>query len=150
SVVMHSPLSHRPQRAQDYHTATAVPAAAPLLLDSYCSPGRLGGTPRRMTPRIAIAMICTLILTPLAAGPGVVAAPHLGAPRFQAAPQLSAPASMAVDLTTGVVLFEDDADSALPPASTAKLLTALTALRVLSIEEQVTIVDADMVEEEFS
>lgn len=103
-----------------------------------------------MTPRIVIAMICTLILTPLASGPGVVAAPHLSAPRFQAAPQLSAPASMAVDLTTGVVLFEDDADSALPPASTAKLLTALTALRVLSIEEQVTIVDADMVEEEFS
>lgn len=70
--------------------------------------------------------------------------------RLQDEVAISAPAAIAVDLTTGVVLYERDADTSLPPASTAKLLTALTVRDILDLNEQVTIVEADLVAEEFS
>jgi D-alanyl-D-alanine carboxypeptidase (penicillin-binding protein 5/6) len=70
--------------------------------------------------------------------------------RHQIDVELGAPAAIAVNLSTGVVLFEREADMAVPPASTAKLLTALAARDLLALDEQVTIEESDLVPEEFS
>ena len=59
-------------------------------------------------------------------------------------------ASLAVDLDTGIVLQEQNADVQLQPASTSKLLTAITAKRTLDINLPVTAVESDLVPEEFS
>ena len=59
-------------------------------------------------------------------------------------------AAFAVSLTSGLVLHENQADAQLPPASTAKLITALTAKRILDLNEQVVIVEGDLVGEDFS
>lgn len=65
-------------------------------------------------------------------------------------PGLSANAAIAVDLTLGVQLYAHNADTPLPPASTAKLLTALVAERVLPRGEVIVIVEQDLVPEDYS
>ncbi len=102
-----------------------------------------------VTRTIATTMLI-LVLTAIGSGPAAVAAPEMSGPRLQVEGELSVPAAFAIDLTSGVVLYEVQADMALPPASTSKLLTALTAMRVLSVNEQVTIQESDLVPEEFS
>jgi len=91
-----------------------------------------------------------LVLVPLVVGPQVVASPGEFGPYVAQVDPAAGPVWFAVDLTNGVALYDDGGDTPMAPASTAKLLTALTAQRVLSINEQVTVVEADMVPEEFS
>ena len=50
-------------------------------------------------------------------------------------PILSAQSVMAVDLTSGVTLYEKDPNKALLPASTTKILTALVAIDTYELEQ---------------
>jgi D-alanyl-D-alanine carboxypeptidase (penicillin-binding protein 5/6) len=61
-------------------------------------------------------------------------------------PPVSAQAVLVVDLTTERVLFERESQRPLPPASTLKLLTALTVKDILSSEEVVTVQPEDVVD----
>ncbi|MCS7246452.1 MAG: serine hydrolase [Thermomicrobium sp.] len=61
-------------------------------------------------------------------------------------PVLRARAAYVVDVTAGVELWARDADEPMPPASTIKMLTALTARRLLSLEERVVIRADDLVD----
>ena len=59
---------------------------------------------------------------------------------------LSARSIYMIDVSTGKVLFQREADAARAPASTTKLVTALTALKYARPEEVVTIQQADVVD----
>ena len=59
---------------------------------------------------------------------------------------LSARGAVLVDAASGTVLYEQQADEPLPPASTAKIVTALTVMRHARPEEVVTIVADDVVD----
>ena len=54
-------------------------------------------------------------------------------------PQLTAKAAIAVDLTNQALLYADNPDEPLPPASTAKIVTALVAVRTLDLDEKVAV-----------
>jgi len=55
------------------------------------------------------------------------------------APSLSAKSAIVVDVTTGKVLYAKNAYAKLPPASTAKIMTALVALEKLPLDRMVTV-----------
>jgi serine-type D-Ala-D-Ala carboxypeptidase (penicillin-binding protein 5/6) len=59
---------------------------------------------------------------------------------------LSARAAFVVDLSNGVLIYSENADEQLPPASTLKIVTALTVLRVLDPDEVISITEDDMVD----
>jgi D-alanyl-D-alanine carboxypeptidase (penicillin-binding protein 5/6) len=54
-------------------------------------------------------------------------------------PVISAEGALAVDLASGVTLYEKNADAALLPASTTKIITALVALDTYSLEQILTV-----------
>ncbi|HET9016657.1 MAG TPA: D-alanyl-D-alanine carboxypeptidase [Thermomicrobiaceae bacterium] len=58
---------------------------------------------------------------------------------------LSARAAILVDARTGLVLYQHNADLPLAPASTTKIVNALTALRLVDPEQVVTIQPQDLV-----
>jgi serine-type D-Ala-D-Ala carboxypeptidase (penicillin-binding protein 5/6) len=60
-------------------------------------------------------------------------------------PLLSAQGVLAVDIDSGVVLYEKDADKTLLPASTTKIVTALTALEHYGLDEVITVQDPSVV-----
>lgn len=60
---------------------------------------------------------------------------------------LTAQASFAADVTTGVTLHETGADVPLPPGSTTKIVTAVLAMRLLPLERQIAITEADVVDQ---
>lgn len=80
-----------------------------------------------------------------AASPSVPA-PSTSATPDYAALSLRAQAIELIDAETGAVRFERDADVQHAPASTAKIVTALTALRSARPEDVVTIQDSDVVD----
>jgi D-alanyl-D-alanine carboxypeptidase len=53
--------------------------------------------------------------------------------------QLSAQAYLVMDVDSRTIILEKNADTLLPPASTTKLMTALTALDLYGLEEVVTV-----------
>jgi D-alanyl-D-alanine carboxypeptidase (penicillin-binding protein 5/6) len=57
-------------------------------------------------------------------------------------PQLTAPTGLIVDLPSGSVLWSQGADLTRPPASTTKLMTALVARQVFTLDEVLTIDDS--------
>jgi D-alanyl-D-alanine carboxypeptidase len=59
----------------------------------------------------------------------------------QTDPVISAEAAILIDMKTGVVLYEKNADKALEPASIAKVLTAFLTIENLNLEDTVTIQD---------
>ncbi|MCX2726432.1 serine hydrolase [Thermomicrobium sp. 4228-Ro] len=61
-------------------------------------------------------------------------------------PAISARAVLVVDITAGAELLSVDADDPLPPASTTKIITALTVRRFLALDEWVTIREQDLVD----
>lgn len=61
-------------------------------------------------------------------------------------PQLTARAAIAVDLTNQALLYADNPDEPLPPASTAKIVTALVVARTLDLDEVVEIQSGDLVD----
>lgn len=62
-----------------------------------------------------------------------------------AANSLTAAAALVYDLGSGNVLFEHNAETALPPASLTKLLTALLTFETGNLQQPVTIMGADLV-----
>jgi D-alanyl-D-alanine carboxypeptidase len=62
------------------------------------------------------------------------------------APELTSATAIAVDLTTGDLLYQQGPDETRAPASTVKMLTALTALEVLDADEEVVIEVEDLVD----
>jgi serine-type D-Ala-D-Ala carboxypeptidase (penicillin-binding protein 5/6) len=60
--------------------------------------------------------------------------------------EYGARAAIAVDLSTGLELFAENADTRLPPASTMKVVTALVARSVLPLDEVVTIRESDLID----
>lgn len=69
------------------------------------------------------------------------------APIVVDADSLSARAAIVVAAESGAVRFERDADVALPPASTIKIVTALTVIRHAKPEEVMTILPEDLVDQ---
>ncbi|MCM8747661.1 serine hydrolase [Thermomicrobiaceae bacterium CFH 74404] len=61
-------------------------------------------------------------------------------------PQLTARAAIAVDLTNQALLYADNPDAPLPPASTAKIVTALVVAGTLDLDEVVEIQPGDLVD----
>lgn len=59
----------------------------------------------------------------------------------QTAPVISAEAAILIDMKTGVVLYEKNADKIMEPASITKVLTGLLAIENLNLEDTVTITD---------
>ena len=60
--------------------------------------------------------------------------------------ELSAEAAFVIHLEHDAVLFEKNADEQLQPASTAKLITAITVLEYASPDEVIEIIDEDVVD----
>jgi serine-type D-Ala-D-Ala carboxypeptidase (penicillin-binding protein 5/6) len=63
-----------------------------------------------------------------------------------AIPGVTASAVLAVDTTRGTLLYQQNADQPVAPASTLKMVTALTALTVLSPDEMIQISPIDLVD----
>jgi len=82
----------------------------------------------------------TSAASPATPEPTVIATPNY------AALKLSAKSIDLINAETGAVLFERDAAAQHAPASTAKIVTALTALRSARPEDVVTIQDSDVVD----
>jgi D-alanyl-D-alanine carboxypeptidase (penicillin-binding protein 5/6) len=61
-------------------------------------------------------------------------------------PALTATSAFVVDLTTGVELYEQNVDTPVPPASTMKIVTALLARQMLTLDDQVTVEDGDLID----
>ena len=61
-------------------------------------------------------------------------------------PTLSCPAAILIDVDTGTVLLEKDADVERAPASTTKVMTALLVLENLSLDDTVTVEEGDFAE----
>ncbi len=59
----------------------------------------------------------------------------------QKAPAVSAESAILIDMKTGEVLFEKNADKVMEPASIAKVLTALLTIENLDLKDSVTIQD---------
>lgn len=59
---------------------------------------------------------------------------------------ITAAGAIAVDLTTGIELYAENADASLPPASTAKMVTALVARDLLPLDMQVTVQAVDLLD----
>lgn len=92
-------------------------------------------------PPAAPPATATVVITPeLTATP----TPTLGPPPTP--PSLSARAALVMRVEDGEVLFAENADEPLPPASTVKILTALTVLRHARPETIVTIQPEDVVD----
>ncbi|RIK38225.1 MAG: peptidase S11 [Chloroflexi bacterium] len=87
-------------------------------------------------------LCCTLlaaVLLHLAIAPVTSAAPAPYSDGNRPQAVIAASAGLAVDLTTGVELFAQNADQPLPPASTIKLVTALVALEMLDQNARATV-----------
>jgi len=59
----------------------------------------------------------------------------------QTEPAISAEASILIDMTTGTVLYEKNADRVMEPASITKVMTGLLTIEQLNLEDTVTIRD---------
>lgn len=62
----------------------------------------------------------------------------------QQTPEVGATAALAVNLTSGLQMYEKNGDTLVAPASTMKIVTVLVALTVLNPDEQITITESDL------
>jgi serine-type D-Ala-D-Ala carboxypeptidase (penicillin-binding protein 5/6) len=61
-------------------------------------------------------------------------------------PGISADSLIAIDMTSDVLLYQYNADVSIAPASTLKIITALTALEVLDPDEEISVSMEDLVD----
>lgn len=103
-----------------------------------------------LNPLLRTIVLAILLVTTLPVG--VIARP--GDPstvKLQSevvAPNLSATGAIAIDLDAGIELFGKNADTPYPPASTAKMLTALVVREIFELQEVIEIQESDVVTDE--
>lgn len=99
-----------------------------------------------MPIRLAMAMtVIALGLLPLSVGGRGLSGSGPRSNQIEPVP-VSATAVLVVDLTTGIEIYASNADQALPPASTMKIVTALVAKSILPLDTQVTIQEGDLLD----
>lgn len=146
-----SSLSPPPGRRGLLPACLLIIAILPALLGA--------GLPAHASDTLASAPPATPVRQPLAAPayqPAVLPVtqaltPVVAATPAAPAPDLTATAALAVDLTANVELYARNADLPLPPASTAKVVTALVVMEmvtrgVVALDEQVRIEADDEVD----
>ncbi|MGB3307532.1 MAG: serine hydrolase [Thermomicrobiales bacterium] len=108
--------------------------------------------PTASTPTSLPAVDVAAAAPSAAETPDVVAAAPQQAPasdqaqRGIAPPEVSAEAVYAMDLQSGTVLYNKNADERRPIASITKVITALVTVKHVSLDEQVTIIDSDLLD----
>lgn len=92
-------------------------------------------------PALAAALVVTAWATLAPTGAAAAAVPAAAAAAAQdlVPPALRAEAACLVDVATGRILYAQDAGRTLPPASTAKILTALVVLEGARLDEWITV-----------
>ncbi len=98
------------------------------------------------TPRSPSGLPTTASNAPGTGNPGAAASPTPDASPAVPEPELTARSTFLMSYRTGEALFARNADEPLPMASTAKIITALTAIRYARSEEVVTIAPEDVVD----
>ena len=121
-------------------TAATVDAARAVDAGTAGTAGGMGGSAQAAAP--ATAPVPTVQETP----PPAISAPVFPAfgpaprrAREVAPPNIRALAAVVVDGASGAVLYEKDAHTPLPPASTTKIVTALLALERGTLDEQIEV-----------
>lgn len=101
--------------------------------------------PARAVRALALALACVVALAAPVALPGPALAEEADAPSYSASeePSISSPVAFLMDLDTGTVLLDKDAEAQSYPASTTKVMTALLALENASLDDTVTMEQAD-------
>ena len=98
-----------------------------------------------MLPRTALAVEGEAAAAEAAPAEGAAAPADAGATwSADAPPEVSAPVALLVDRATGTVLFEREADALRTPASLTKVMTALVTLERASLDDVVTVEQADL------
>ncbi|HUG15150.1 MAG TPA: D-alanyl-D-alanine carboxypeptidase [Thermomicrobiales bacterium] len=102
-----------------------------------------------MSRRADVTLVVTLLVAivfpfPAHASPARLIHPPHTSPLFEH----GATAAIVVDLTTGIELYDHNADAPAPPASTMKVVTALVASELLPLEMVVTIAPSDLLDTE--
>lgn len=108
-------------------------------------------TSARARCRLAAAALLAALSLLYVVGPTVAdpAPPPPMQPRAASAiapPPLTAQVAFAADLTTGVELYDLNADTPVAPASTAKVVTALLVRQLLPLDAAITVRDSDLVD----
>ncbi len=99
--------------------------------------------------RIIVPIVIVLLVVSSSAATARPSSQSDGAPQSDALVSdvgLTAAGAIAVDLTTGIELYAVNADVSLPPASTAKIVTALVAIPLLATDQQVTVQASDLLD----
>lgn len=100
--------------------------------------------------RLLAALLLTLALVLGTGSVATFAAPVASGKAVQrgiAPPDVSAQAVYAIDLDSGAVLYSKNADEQRPIASITKVVTALVTVKHVALDEPVTIVESDMVQD---
>ncbi len=113
-----------------------VPAHASISLGT--ASGEVGST------RVSMQTAADVAETPHYAAADSTPSPAPTA--TEPAVSLTARAAYAIDLTSGVELFANNADTPLAPASTTKIVTAIVVMRQASPDEKVTVQQDDTVD----
>lgn len=97
----------------------------------------------RTARALALALAVSVALVSLVSLPGVAMAEEGVTYSASEEPSLSSPVAFLMDLDTGTVLLDRDADAQRYPASTTKVMTALLVLENASLDDVVTMEQAD-------
>ena len=111
---------------------------------------RIGAAAQLRAKRALVALLFTAILSSLGFGPPVITESRPGGLRLypehiraaydlKQVPQIRAQAALALDLDSDKVLYARRINEPLPPASTAKLMTALVTVRRADLTARVTV-----------
>lgn len=100
--------------------------------------------------RIATILTVGVLLLAVLWNPATAAAPEQAALLAQTEAGITARSALAVDLDSGLELYAHAPDEPVPPASTAKLLTALVAEQVLDRSETIVIEEQDIYPDDYS
>lgn len=92
---------------------------------------------------LGVAAPAALLAAPLAARADDAAAAAATSFSADVPPEVSSPTAILVDMDTGTVLFERDADERRPPASVTKVMTALVVLENADLDDEVTVEASD-------
>lgn len=99
----------------------------------------------RHTLFVLLALVLVVGMSPAVVNASISMPTEGPAAAAQPAPRLTAHSALAIDLTSGLQLYNHEGDVRVAPASTMKIVTVLAARGVLPPDEQVVITEADLV-----